>query len=185
MASILGLASMPGAGKSTACRHYTEKYLVTVLYFGQLVLDEVERCGLPAGPESEKLVREDWRAKDGPAAIAKAAIPAIQHALSSNSHILIDGIRNGAEVEVLKEAFGDDFRMLAIHTNTTDRYERLAVRTVRPLTKEEAAARDLAEVKGNDQGASIALADWHAINHFGSEFFKQQLDTIWLEFLKA
>ena len=50
------------------------------------------------------------------------------------------------------------------HDSPQTRYARLANRTVRPLTAEEAASRDEAEIRKLNKGAPIVMADFTILN---------------------
>ena len=50
--------------------------------------------------------------------------------------------------------------MVAVWSSPTLRYGRLANREERPLTKEEAASRDEAEIKKLNKSGPIAMADF-------------------------
>ncbi|MEK7606573.1 MAG: dephospho-CoA kinase [Patescibacteria group bacterium] len=191
MASILGVAAMPGAGKGFVIdlilkRHPEGK----VYYLGGAVLEERDRRGLPQTQETERAVRDEMRSRFGPAAVAQCALPKIEELVRENTLVIIDGVRNRDEVFLFRETFGEKFKLLAIHTDTDVRHERLSRRPVRPLTTAEAVMRDHAEIGNNDQGGSIALANYHIVNHFdfvlyGRSFLDWQLQEMWKKFLAA
>jgi dephospho-CoA kinase len=57
---IIAVVGMTGSGKSVMCE-VLKAQGIPVVRFGQFVIDEMERQGLPKGPESERIVRERLR----------------------------------------------------------------------------------------------------------------------------
>src|SRR5688500_17214854 len=96
-AKIIVLVGMPGAGKSTCVDHLATKNVPSV-YFGGVVVDETRRRHNGETSEAlERVVREEFRAIDGMAAIAIRIIPKID-ALISEGHpvIVADGLYSWA-----------------------------------------------------------------------------------------
>ena len=69
---------------------------------------------------------------------------------------------------MLREALGDRLTVVAIIAERKKRYARIAQRTVRPLTPEQAESRDVAEIEKMEKGGPIAMADLFLFND-GSE----------------
>ena len=153
---------MAGAGKSAVTAVLVEQYGFERVYFGQVVLDEILSRGLPDGPESERLVREQLRLEDGMAVMATRSLPRIRSGLSQGRWICIDGLYSGAEWQLLATETG--VVTLAVHASRWVRKARLEARRPRPLTGEQLDERDLAEVRNVDKGTPIALADAHVVN---------------------
>ena len=109
-------------------------------------------------------MREDLRAQEGMAVMAKRKLPDIRAALDTHGKVLIDGIYSYSELKLLREEFGDALAIIAIHASRAVRAERLAARPVRPLTRAEMDARDAAEVEALEKAPPIALADHHVVN---------------------
>jgi dephospho-CoA kinase len=57
------------------------------------------------------------------------------------------------------------------------RHERLTTRTERPLTKEQANARDYAEIETIEKGGPIANADYTIVNESDLTNLLNQLDS--------
>ena len=66
--------------------------------------------------------------------------------------------------------------LLAVVTDCGIRKQRLATRTVRPLTAEEVDARDKAEIEHSEKGGPIAKADHYVINNGTEQQLKQQFE---------
>lgn len=110
-------------------------------------MNETITRGYEVTPENERIVREDLRAQRGLAAIAKIALPEIESCLSSNQSVVIDGMYSFSEYKLLKAHFQDTLVVVAVHASKPLRYQRLATRKIRPLTKEEVDRRDYAEIE--------------------------------------
>lgn len=164
MAIIIGLVGLSGTGKSEASRILTALGQLPVVYFGDVVISEVKARGLELAPENERVVREDLRAKEGMAVMAKRKLPDIRAAIANEGKVLIDGIYSYSELKLLREEFGERLRIVAIHAARDVRAARLAARPFRPLTRDEMDARDAAEVGALEKAQPIALADHHVVN---------------------
>ena len=58
------------------------------------------------------------------------------------------------------------------------RYGRLAKRPIRPLTADEAAGRDIAEIENSDKGGPIAVADFTIINESSLEDLERETRSV-------
>ena len=58
------------------------------------------------------------------------------------------------------------------------RYQRLAARTIRPLTPAESSQRDLLEIERLEKGGPIAIADYTLLNDAESNTLLDQLDRL-------
>ena len=167
---------MAGAGKSEVARVFEQKGF-TVIRFGDITDREIKRRGLKPGETSERLVRETLRREQGPAAYAELNLPRIEQALKS-SHVVIDGLYSWEEYNCLKSCYGEDLYLVAVWSSPKTRYARLAARSNRGLTEEEAASRDRAEIENTAKGGPIAMADFTIINQSSLEDLKQETARI-------
>ena len=161
---VLAVVGLAGTGKSEVVRLITEKQAFTVVYFGGVVLEEVERRGLEVNQTNEHTVREELRAIHGMAAMAILSLPKITDALNQGEDVLIDGLYSFAEYEVLTQA-GLPLLTIAVHADRDIRAGRLSNRPTRPLTRDEMNARDDAEIRNLDKAPPIVLADHHVVNN--------------------
>jgi len=163
MNKIITLVGMPGAGKSF-CVDYLTSLGYPKVYFGGVVVDEtIKRYGATT-PEHERIVREEFRAKDGMGAIAKRIIPQINDLLEDNDIVVADGLYSWAEYKMFKTAWADDAVIIAIAAPRALRHARLANRPVRPLSEAEVSAREYAEIENIEKGGPIANADYTIVN---------------------
>ena len=174
---IVAIVGMCGSGKSVAGERLEQLGFAKV-YFGGLTIDEVKRRGLEVNEQNERAVREELRRTHGMGAFAVLSLPKIQAFIDKGQRVLIDGLYSFSEYKILKEKFGDGLLVIAIFTPRALRYERLAVRDVRPLTREEAVSRDYAEIENIEKGGPIALADYTIVNDGAKEGLVRQLEKV-------
>jgi len=172
--TIIAFVGMPGAGKSEAVS-YLEQQGFARVYFGGTVLEEVKKQGLEVNFENEKQVREEIRQKHGMAAMA---ILNLENIKKAGDKVVIDGIYSWDEYKVLAGEFGDDLIAVAITAPRKFRYQRLANRPERPLTKEQVQARDYAEIENIAKGGPIAIADYTIVNDDSLEDLHKSIDNI-------
>lgn len=121
---VIGLAGMPGAGKSIVVEVAKERgYGVFVM--GDVVREEAGRRGLEPNPENIGKIMLELRQKEGPTVMARRCIPKIKQAIRGK--VIIDGIRNLNEVEEFKKHF-PKFSLIAIHSCPETRFIRLYCR---------------------------------------------------------
>jgi len=97
------------------------------------------------------------------AAYALLNLKHIDTALQSGP-VVVDGLYSWEEYLVLKERYGDRLLMVAVTASPATRASRLAMRQVRPLTADELASRDRAEIEKLNKGGPIAMADIMLVN---------------------
>ena len=164
---IVAVVGMCGSGKSVATEVFTDAGWEKV-YFGGITMEELENRGLEKNEKNEKMVREELRAQYGLAAYAVKLLPRIQK-LAEQGNVVLDGLYSWSEYTYLKEHLGDALRVLAIVTDRGLRYSRLATRTSRPLTEQEATSRDHSEIEKLEKGGPISIADRFVTNNGSSE----------------
>lgn len=164
---IIAIVGLCGTGKSVAAKYLQDKFKLDTIYFGGFVLDEVKKRGLEINSTNEKIVREDLRQKHGPDVMAKLAIEKIKQYISEGKSVIIDGLYSFSEYTYLKEIFGDQLRLIAIHSAKINRYKRLGKRKIRPLSPQQVDERDFTEIKNIEKAGPIAVADYHVINDKG------------------
>jgi dephospho-CoA kinase len=174
---MLALVGMTGSGKTVCAQHLQERGFFQ-FRFGSIVVNEVIRRGLPVNPENERVVREEFRAQDGMDAIAKRALPLLQVATENHRCIVIDGLYSFSEYKMLRNGLGFELIVVAVVADRVLRYSRLEDRTERPLTHEEAEARDWREIEHIEKGGPIAIADYTLLNNDSSEKLLKDLDEL-------
>ena len=173
---LLIVVGMAGAGKS-AVSGYLRELGWNLVYFGGVTLAELDARGLPHTPRNEKQVREELRLRHGKDAFAKLCLPRIKESLARGPTV-IDGLYSWAEYLFLQKNFPAPMYVLAVCPTRSVRYARLAARAVRPLSEQEAQARDYAEIENLDKGGPIAMADFTVVNDAGVQDLRDAVDRI-------
>lgn len=173
----LALVGMPGAGKTLCALHLKQRGFYQ-FRFGKIITDEVENRGWPVNPDNERIVREEIRDNEGMDAIARRALPDLKAALATHQSIIIDGLYGHQEYKTLHEELGAAIIVVAIFCPRALRYQRLATRIERPLTPEQAQARDYQEIEKLEKGGPIAIADYTLINDNSEQALLARLDAL-------
>lgn len=181
---IVFVVGMAGAGKSMVSDELVKKGFA-FLRFGQITLDKVKEQGLEPNEVNERKVREGLRKEHGMGAFATLNIPKFDELLKE-SNVVGDGLYSWSEYKILEERYGDSMYVIAVYAPAKLRYQRLGNRAVekdekqrfRSFTKEEAKARDYAEIENSEKGGPIAMADF-TINNTGTiDGLKQEVKNI-------
>ncbi|MBN1699810.1 MAG: AAA family ATPase [Spirochaetales bacterium] len=182
---IMAIVGMCGAGKSVACDVLKERGW-HYIRFGQITIDKLKENGLEITPANEKEMRESLRKIYGMGAFAILSLPRIDAAVKKGN-VIIDGLYSWSEYRILKEKFGAMMNVVCIHAAPEIRYERLERRQrdpadsdtrMRPLAREEARARDYAEIENIEKGGPIAMADIMIINESSEEDLKKRMEEV-------
>jgi dephospho-CoA kinase len=159
---VVSIVGMAGSGKSEVAKIFENSGFKKVR-FGDITDEEVKKRRLQLNEENERSVRQQLRQEHGMAAYAKLNLPKID-ALLKSSNVVVDGLYSWEEYTLLKSRYGNSFHVVAVWASPGTRYKRLAKRQVRPLTADEAASRDVAELENSNKGGPIAMADFTIIN---------------------
>lgn len=174
---VIAVLGLPGSGKTEAIHYLQEKLKCPKVYFGDVTFDEMKARGMELTPANERLVREDLRALHGNDYYAKKVIEKLE-VLNNEKIVLVESLYSWDEYMALKDRFGEDMKMIAIHASPPTRYSRLKNRPERPLSLEEARTRDYAQITNLTQGGPIAMADYVVINEGSMEEIGKKLDEI-------
>ena len=153
---------MCGSGKSEAVKFFVDSGYKRV-YFGEVVMNEMKRLGLEVNEANERSTRENLRKEFGMGAMAVKSLPIIEEFMKHNN-VVIESLYSWEEFKILKDKFGEAFKLITIYTTKELRYERLLKRPFRPLTNEESKSRDISEIEKLDKGGPIAYTDYLIIN---------------------
>jgi len=169
---VVSIVGMAGSGKSEVARVF-EKSGFARVRFGDITDEEVRRRGLELNEENERLVRQQLRVEHGMAAYAKLSLPKIDRLLEAGNAV-VDGLYSWEEYILMKDCYGGQLVVVAVWASPETRHRRLAKRPVRPLTLEEAASRDIAEIQNLNKGGPIAVADFTIINESSLEALEKE-----------
>lgn len=171
--SLAAIVGMAGAGKSEVAG-ILKKTGFTIIRFGDITDGEVAGRGLKLNEVNERRVRELLREQHGMAAYAKLNRPRIDKALKQGN-VVIDGLYSWEEYLFLKDYYKDGLQTIAVWASPETRYARLARRSHRPLSAQEAAGRDRAEVEKLNKGGPIAMADFTIVNESSIENLEKEV----------
>ena len=169
---VVSIVGMAGSGKTEVAR-LLEKNGFIRIRFGDVTDEEVGKSGLELNEKNERHVRELLREEHGMSAYARLNLSRIDSALK-NADVVIDGLYSWEEYTFLKDYYQDNFYVVAVWSSPKTRHTRLNNRSTRPLTSEEAASRDRAEIENSNKGGPIAVADFTIINESSLENLKKE-----------
>ncbi|MCL2037711.1 AAA family ATPase [Candidatus Saccharibacteria bacterium] len=177
---VIAVVGMMGSGKGTAVEYLTKKYSWPSVYFGGMVYEEVARRGLDI-VRDETAVRQDMRAKEGPAVLAKRVAVKAHELLNEGAEtVVLDGLYSWSEDKYLRQEFGNDIIMIAVVAPKKLRRQRVLERVDqrRKYTLDEVVEREIAEIENIEKGGPIAYADFYVMNDEGMKNLHRQLDRI-------
>lgn len=177
---VIGITGMPGSGKSEAMQVARDRGHA-VVRMGDLVWEEVERRGLPRTSEHVGRVANEMRQTHGMDVWARRTVERVRglgghSGQSGYGVVLIDGVRNMEEVETLRRELGQDFLLVAIHTDPEQRFRRMQVRS---RADDSAELEVLRERDRREMGwgiaRTIALADAMVVNSGSLDEFRAKV----------
>ncbi|MGB9684830.1 MAG: AAA family ATPase [Candidatus Bathyarchaeales archaeon] len=168
---IVGLAGMPGAGKSVVV-NVAKAMGYGVVVMGDVVREEVAKRGLEPTPENLGRIMLELREKEGANVIAGKCIKKIQDA--EEQKVIVDGVRSLAEVEEFRKQF-PKFTLLAVHASPETRFKRLynRQRSDDPKNWQIFHERDMRELSVG-LGNAIAMAEHLIVNEDNLETVKRK-----------
>lgn len=168
---VVGLAGMPGAGKSVVVNVARERDYGTVI-MGDVVREETRRTGLDLNPKNIGKTMLRLRQKEGPAIVSKRCIPKIDQSIKEK--VIVDGIRSLDEVDEFKRHF-PKFILVAVHSSPETRFKRLHSRRRKddPENREIFHKRDMRELSVG-LGSAIAMALHMIVNEQELEAVKAE-----------
>ncbi|HEX78628.1 MAG TPA: AAA family ATPase [Dehalococcoidia bacterium] len=170
---VVAIVGMTGAGKTEAARLF-ENEGFTRIRFGDVTDEEVRKQGLKLNEENERQVREALRKKYGMAAYAMLNLSRIDLALKQ-APVVVDGLYSWDEYIFLRNYYWRRFYVVAVWASPETRYARLSHRGQRPLTEDEAASRDMAEIEEIKKSGPIAMADFTILNESTLDSLKKEV----------
>jgi dephospho-CoA kinase len=169
---VIGLAGMPGSGKSVVVDTAREMgYAVVVM--GDVVRQETLKLGLELTPQNVGKVMLQLREEGGNYVVAKKCIPKIEEQTSSK--VLVDGLRSLYEADIFKEHFAK-FSLVAVHASPETRFNRLSNRrrSDDPAEWKVFHERDMRELSVG-LGNVIAMAQQMIVNDNSFEHVKAKV----------
>ncbi len=175
---VIAFIGYPLSGKSTAAE-VARELGVPVIVMGDVVREEALRRGVELTDENLGKIASELREKEGMDAIAKRCIPRIREALREKGVVVVDGIRGIAEIRRFKQAFGDDFVLIAIECPMDVRLERAKQRRRSDdvTTIEELRRRDEREKSWGMKDA-FEMADFTVENIGSIRDFREKIKEL-------
>lgn len=175
---IIAIVGMSGSGKSVIVDQITSQGVPKV-YFGGMILKEMQKRGIEITPDNERTFREEIRAKEGKDWVVRQVIAEINDLISAGQkRIVLDGVYSWSEYCILKREFPGILTFIAVVTSKPLRYERVARRPERPFDAQAIRERDITEIENLEKGGPIAAADYYILNNGSIEEAAAQLKTI-------
>ncbi len=169
---VVGLAGMPGSGKSLVVEIARElSYAIVVM--GDVIREETVKLGLDLTPYNVGKVMLQLRADGGVTVVAQKCIPKIE--AQAGSKVLVDGLRSLDEFDVFKAHFAK-FSLVAVHASPETRFNRLfnRRRSDDPSGWEVFRERDMRELSVG-LGNVIAMAEQMIVNDNSVEEIKPKV----------
>ncbi len=169
---VIGLAGMPGSGKSLVVETAREEgYAVVVM--GDVIRQETQKRGLELNPKNIGKVMLELREKGGNSIIAEKCLPRIEQ--QERGKVIVDGLRSLSEVDTFKKHFRK-FSLVAVHASPEARFNRLyrRRRSDDPDGWEVFHERDMRELSVG-LGNAIAMAEHLIINENNKEDTKAKV----------
>lgn len=173
---LLAFVGMPGSGKSEATIYLKQKGFAYVR-FGEITEEGLLAMNLPLTSENEQMYREKIRKELGMAAYAIKSEEKINTLLQSHNILVIDGLYSWEEYIFLLEKF-KGLKIIYVFASSSVRYTRLIDRAVRPLSEDEARARDFAEIEKLNKSGPIAMADYVIENNGSLDDFHKKIEEL-------
>jgi len=172
---VIGTVGLPGSGKGEFAA-VADELGVPVVTMGDVIRAECRRRGLdPADHHGE--VAQSLRKEEGPLAIAERSIPMIREALDDADTVLVDGLRSADELRRFREAFGDDFTLVAVEAPFELRAERIDARGRDNSARETLRERDEREL-GFGLGEALERADLRIENDDTLAAFREDVREV-------
>jgi dephospho-CoA kinase len=160
---VVGLAGMPGSGKSLVVETAVEMgYAVVVM--GDVIREETQKRGLELNPKNIGRVMLELRRKGGDSVVADRCIPKVEQ--QDSEKVIVDGLRSLSEVDAFTKRFAN-FSVMAVYASPETRFDRIfrRKRSDDPDGWEVFHERDMRELCVG-LGDAIALAEYLIINEY-------------------
>ncbi len=168
---VVGLAGMPGSGKSLVVE-VARQLGYDVVTMGDVVREETLKRYSELTPQNVGKTMLELRAENGNYVIAQKCVPKIEQQKSGK--VMVDGLRSLFEADIFHKNFAN-FTLLAVYASPQSRFNRLVSRhrSDDPPNWQVFYERDMREL-GVGLGNVIAMAEKILVNDGSIEQFKAQ-----------
>lgn len=154
---IIGVTGTKAAGKDEFVRALQEQYGFVSFSLADIVREEARRRGLPSTTQNLQDIGNELRRLKGNGVLAETTVKKISR-LKEASQVVINSIRNPAEVEFFQRRFGNNFFLIGIDADEEIRRRRYLKREgAKEEEFEEANRRDLREKESYGQQVTECL----------------------------
>lgn len=177
---VIGVTGTKAAGKDEFVNILREEHGFASFSLADIVREEAKKRGLPPTTANLQDIGNKLRRLQGSTILAEMTVKKIS-ALPEGSKIVINSIRNPAEVEFLQREFGDNFSLIGIDADEEIRRERyLKRKEVREENFEKDNKRDLGEKElyGQQVRKCLNLARTIIDNNVGLEELREKTREI-------
>lgn len=135
MRRVFALTGKPGCGKSFVARTFRKYYGYPIVGMGTEMKKLYQDYPLADDRKVEELPDSTWdmaqhmRETHGPAGPAVASTSRLASAFGENERVVLDGVRNPAEVEYVENVFDCCVHLVAVHVDYDTRLERFRERS--------------------------------------------------------
>jgi dephospho-CoA kinase len=178
---ILAVVGMAGSGKSEVVKYLAKKLELPVVYLGGITFEWMKQRKITVNYANEKKAREQIRRENGGmGAYAKLSLPKIAKLLKNNKGVIVESLYSWSEYKILKEKYGDQFKVIAAYASPAVRFKRLTARKKeRPMKNyAEFKARDYSEIENIEKGGPIARADFMVVNEGSLNDLHKKLNSL-------
>lgn len=177
---IIGITGTDGAGKGTVVDYLVNQKGFALYHARALLIEEIEKRGLPNDRAHMRLVANELRAAHGNDYIVKFFLERARK--TGDKKIVIDSLRAVAEAETLKTAGGI---LLAMDADQALRYERVQARrsetdrvSFEQFKEHEALEMNDPDPHGMQKAKVIEMADYAIQNNGTLEEVYTQVDAM-------
>ena len=106
--NIYLLSGPIASGKGTLAEYISEsegEENIEIFVLSDILRKEAHNRGLPINRDTLEFLGLEFRTKDGPGALGKIIIKNVREALENGKHVVVDSLRNPAEVSEIKKHF--------------------------------------------------------------------------------
>lgn len=176
---IIGISGTDGGGKGTVVDYLVSKYQFTHYSSRAIILEYIEKAGLPNTRAQMRLTANELRAQFGNDFLVTQALERMKQ--STVEKAVVESIRAVDEVKTLKVMGGI---LLAIDADQVVRYQRVQSRrsetdqvSFEQFVAHEELERHDPDPHGMQKGKVIAMADHTIMNDGTIEELQVQVDT--------
>lgn len=181
---IVAAVGKNGTGKDFFLEYIAKKYELPMISIGDIVRELAAKDGLELTRENLHKTSQKYMGQFGQTFFPEQIVKKIKE--SGSRHFLVSGIRPLSDVKFLKEAFGDEFKLVDIViSDDMVRYERMLARgsdrdgnSIEKLREYDAGEENIFHTSETEK-----LADVKILNDGGVEDFYAEIDKFYNEYL--